>query len=48
MNNMVIAGQDSLYATACFDTATNEIIVKLVNASANAQVGSINLAGVKN
>ena len=47
MNNMVIAGQDSLYATACFDTATNEIIVKLVNASANAQVGSINLAGVK-
>ena len=28
MNNMVIAGQDSLYATACFDTATNEIITK--------------------
>jgi len=34
LNNDVVAGQDSLYATASMDNATRELIIKLVNASA--------------
>jgi alpha-L-arabinofuranosidase len=47
LNNEVIAGQDSLYATACIDKPTNELIIKLVNVSANAQTKEINIEGVK-
>ena len=32
-NNAPLTGQDGLYATSCIDKATNEIIVKLVNAT---------------
>ena len=47
LNNDVVAGQDSLYAAACIDSATNELIVKLVNASARQQVTTLALEGVK-
>ena len=33
MDNAVLAGQDSLYASATIDDKTNEIIIKLVNAN---------------
>src|SRR4029078_10763496 len=33
LNNNVIAGQDSLYASAVLDKRTNEMIIKVVNAS---------------
>ncbi len=47
LGNEVIAGQDSLYATACVDTATKELIVKLVNASAKPQLNTLNVDGIK-
>jgi alpha-L-arabinofuranosidase len=42
-----VAGQDSLYASAVLDTKTNEVIVKLVNASGKAQDVALNLQGAK-
>ena len=47
LNNDVVAGQDSLYAAASIDTMTNELIIKLVNASAKEQTNSILLEGIK-
>jgi alpha-L-arabinofuranosidase len=47
MNNEVVAGQDSLYATAAIDTTTHELIVKLVNASDKLQNNTLMLEGVK-
>jgi alpha-L-arabinofuranosidase len=47
LNNDVVAGQDSLYAAAAIDTKTNELIVKLVNASNKPQETSLSLDGVK-
>ncbi len=47
LNNDVVAGKDSLYAAASIDTATNELIVKLVNASDKAQTNVLMLEGVK-
>lgn len=47
MNNDVVAGADSLYATAAIDAATNEVIIKLVNASNKTQTNNISLQGVK-
>ncbi len=47
MNNRVMAGTDSLYATACVDKTTNELILKLVNVSGKAQTKSIVVDGVK-
>jgi alpha-L-arabinofuranosidase len=47
MNNAAVAGKDSLYASACIDSATNELILKLVNVSGNAQTKSIVLDGLK-
>jgi len=38
-----IAGQDSLYATACLDTASHELILKLVNVSPLARKQTIRL-----
>ena len=32
-----MAGQDSLYASACIDTKTNELIIKIVNTIGKAQ-----------
>jgi alpha-L-arabinofuranosidase len=47
MNNNVVAGDDSLYASAAIDTAANELIVKVVNASNKPGVNTINLQGAK-
>jgi alpha-L-arabinofuranosidase len=43
----VIAGEDSLYATACIDKKTNELIIKLVNAGGTAQSRDLQVDGVK-
>jgi alpha-L-arabinofuranosidase len=47
MNDEVVAGQDSLYATAAIDATTHELIVKLVNASDKLQSNTLMLEGVK-
>lgn len=47
LNNDVVAGQDSLYATACIDTVAKELIVKLVNASAKPQSTTLQFEGIK-
>lgn len=47
LNNDVIAGQDSLYASAVVDTKTNELIIKLVNVSSQQKSNTISLQGVK-
>jgi alpha-L-arabinofuranosidase len=47
LNNDVIAGQDSLFATAAIDAAANELIIKLVNASDKEQSNTLSLEGVK-
>jgi len=46
-NNQVLAGRDSLYAAACFDAGTREIILKLVNTSGKARQQTIRLDGAK-
>ena len=46
-NGDVIAGKDSLYAAAAIDKNTNELIVKLVNASNKPQTKKINIDGKK-
>ena len=45
LNNEVVAGQDSLYATAAIDTVKREVIIKVVNASAKPQENTIILEG---
>lgn len=47
LNNEAVAGQDSLYASAVVDKTTNELIVKIVNASNKQQIQTINVEGVK-
>jgi alpha-L-arabinofuranosidase len=47
LNNEVVAGQDSLYAAACIDTKTNDLIIKLVNASAKEQITTLTPEGIK-
>jgi alpha-L-arabinofuranosidase len=44
--NEVIAGQDSLYASASIDAATKELIIKLVNVSGREKQSSLNIEGV--
>lgn len=46
-NNEPLAGQDSLYASAAWDKAAGEIILKLANVSDKAQVRQIQLDGTK-
>jgi alpha-N-arabinofuranosidase len=46
LNNEVLAGQDSLYASACIDDGTNELIIKLVNASMTERSETILLNGI--
>ena len=41
----VVAGQDSIYASAVIDTKSNQLIVKIVNASGNKAVKEIQLEG---
>lgn len=47
LNNEAITGQDSLYATACTDNTTNELIIKVVNVSDKVQSREINMEGIK-
>ena len=46
-NDTPLAGQDSLYASAVWDKVSNEVILKVVNASGNAQTRTIQLDGAK-
>jgi len=46
-NDKPLAGQDSLYASATIDKNTNELIVKIVNASAKTQTKVIQVTGIK-
>jgi alpha-L-arabinofuranosidase len=46
LNNDVVAGQDSLYAAAAIDAVTNEVIIKLVNASNKEQSNTLTLEGI--
>lgn len=43
----IISGQDQLYASACIDKNTSEIIVKVVNASSEIQDITISLESLK-
>jgi alpha-L-arabinofuranosidase len=43
----VVAGQDSLYATASIDTVTKELILKIVNGSGTEQASVLTLEGIK-
>ena len=43
----VLAGKDSLYASATIDAAAKQVILKIVNVSAHAQSLQINLQGVQ-
>lgn len=47
LNNDVVAGQDSLYASAVVDKATNELVIKIVNASGREKVNTLSIEGVK-
>jgi alpha-L-arabinofuranosidase len=47
LNNEVIAGQDSLYASASIDATSNELILKIVNASNKEQTNTFLLDGAK-
>lgn len=46
-DKMPATGQDSLYASATLDKASNELIIKIVNASAKTQLTEVNIEGVK-
>ena len=46
-NNEIIAGKDSLYASATLDKNTNEIIIKVVNVSAQAKTHEVLIDGMK-
>ncbi len=47
MDNNVVAGKDSLYASATVDEGTNEIIIKLVNANPEEKAITLNVSGVR-
>lgn len=47
MNSEVVAGQDSLYASSVIDKATNELVIKIVNASKNEQATLLSVEGIK-
>jgi alpha-L-arabinofuranosidase len=47
LNNEALAGQDSIYAAAAIDKKTNELIIKLVNASNKKLNQLIDIQGVK-
>ncbi len=46
-NGQVLAGKDSLYASAAWDKATSELILKLVNTSDKSANRTVQLAGAK-
>ena len=45
VDGKALAGQDSLYATACIDAATSELIVKMVNVAKKPNVLNLQLDG---
>jgi alpha-L-arabinofuranosidase len=45
--NHVVAGQDSVYASAVIDKNTNELIVKMVNVAPYSKAVQINIEGLK-
>lgn len=47
VNGESIAGQDSVWASAAVDKAKGELILKLVNPSADARVKNVEVAGLK-
>lgn len=47
-DNQAATGQDSLYASATIDKKTDELIIKIVNASKAPQTTEINIKGLKN
>ena len=47
-NGKAVTGQDSLYVSAVIDKKTNEVIIKIVNASGKEQTNNIILEGIKN
>ena len=47
LNNEPVSGQDSLYASACTDAATGDLIIKIVNASSKQGATVLNLEGAK-
>lgn len=46
-NGKAITGQNGMYATSVIDKATNELIIKIVNATAKAQKADISASGKK-
>ncbi len=46
-NGKPLTGQDSLYVSAVIDTKTNDVIVKVINASGQAQTNKFKLDGLK-
>ncbi|MEO8108633.1 MAG: alpha-L-arabinofuranosidase C-terminal domain-containing protein [Ginsengibacter sp.] len=46
-NGKPLTGQDSLYVSAVIDTKSNDVIVKVVNASGKAQTNKFRLNGLK-
>jgi alpha-L-arabinofuranosidase len=46
-NGNVIAGSDSVWASAVIDKKTNEVIIKLINPSGISKTKSIEIAGLK-
>jgi len=46
-NNETLKGKDSLYASACTDAATNELIVKIVNTSSRSVLKQISIDSKK-
>jgi alpha-L-arabinofuranosidase len=47
MNNEALKGKDSLYASACTDAASNELILKIVNTSSQSISKQINIDSKK-
>lgn len=46
-DGVVLEGKDSLYGSACIDSAAHELIIKLVNTAGQPQQPAIDLAGVR-
>jgi alpha-L-arabinofuranosidase len=47
LNNEALKGKDSLYASACTDAASNELILKIVNTSSQSISKQINVDSKK-
>jgi alpha-L-arabinofuranosidase len=47
LDNKPLAGQDSLYASAAIDKKSNELILKIVNASGKLQSRDIQVEGIE-